>query len=317
MSFIKAQLAQKKFGLIQAKKPPAIFSAEEEAGPKDVNEALREEAERKKRTISAKEEQQKVLEIDPSAYDYDEVYDAMKASTQPQASKKQVAKGPQYMQNLIDKAQERKIIYDMAYERKLRKEQEAEGDMYGDKEKFLTGAYRRRLEELDRWKKGEDARDEADVERAEKGGMFNFYANLIENNVAMGAAGPETKQAAPTKPPQPTPAETMPKPSVEPSGEPTNEPTAADQQEQEPAKRPADAEAAATSDAKRQKVEVEISKDLLAEAKQLAAEDRRREEARAAAALLEEKARAETERVRKADEAKARFMARKAKQTEK
>ena len=44
-------------------------------------------------------------------------------------------------------ADRRKLEQDIIYERKVQREMEQEGKEYGDKDTFLTSAYRRKLEE--------------------------------------------------------------------------------------------------------------------------------------------------------------------------
>ncbi len=56
-----------------------------------------------------------------------------------------------YIESLLDKAVERKREQDIRYERQLLKEREAEDHLFGDKDKFVTAAYRRKLEEDKLW----------------------------------------------------------------------------------------------------------------------------------------------------------------------
>ena len=44
-------------------------------------------------------------------------------------------------------AERRKLEQDIIYERKVQREMEKEGKVYGDKDTFLTSAYRKKLEE--------------------------------------------------------------------------------------------------------------------------------------------------------------------------
>ena len=53
---------------------------------------------------------------------------------------------------LLAKAKEREIEQEVAYERKLLREQAADESAYGDKEKFVTSAYKAKLAETQRWK---------------------------------------------------------------------------------------------------------------------------------------------------------------------
>ena len=50
-------------------------------------------------------------------------------------------KKPRYYDAILDKAKERKREQDIIYNRKLIKESEQEGSLYGEKDKFMTSAY--------------------------------------------------------------------------------------------------------------------------------------------------------------------------------
>lgn len=52
-----------------------------------------------------------------------------------------------YISKLKKVAERRKVEQDIIYERKVQREMEQEGKEYGDKDTFLTGAYRKKLEE--------------------------------------------------------------------------------------------------------------------------------------------------------------------------
>jgi coiled-coil domain-containing protein 55 len=61
----------------------------------------------------------KALEEDPSVFDYDGVYDDLQqARAQPRMQDK-AARQPKYIQNLLDKAQERKMEQDILFEKRL------------------------------------------------------------------------------------------------------------------------------------------------------------------------------------------------------
>lgn len=66
---------------------------------------------------------------------------------------------PKYIQKLIDKAKEREREHEIIYERKLAKERIKEDDLYADKDKFITGAYKKKLAEQARWLEEERLRE--------------------------------------------------------------------------------------------------------------------------------------------------------------
>lgn len=88
------------------------------------------------------------------------------------------------MGNLLAAAEVRKRDQLRAKEKMLAKEREAEGDEFADKEKFVTGAYKRQQEEMRRLEE-EEARKEKDAEerkRREGGGMKALYKNLLDRD---------------------------------------------------------------------------------------------------------------------------------------
>jgi hypothetical protein len=56
-----------------------------------------------------------------------------------------------YIAQLKEKAEIRKREQDIIYERKLQKERSKEDHLFGDKDKFVTSAYRKKLEEQQKW----------------------------------------------------------------------------------------------------------------------------------------------------------------------
>lgn len=58
---------------------------------------------------------------------------------------------PKYIGKLLEKAQERAREHDIVYERQLAKERQKEDHLFGDKEKFVTGAYKKKLQEQAKW----------------------------------------------------------------------------------------------------------------------------------------------------------------------
>ena len=85
----------------------------------------------------------------------------------------------------------REIENEKLFERKMVKEAEAEAHLYCDKEKFLTSAYRKKLdarkeyeEELKR-KEAEEAKNDV----TKRGDLTGFYANLLNHNLAPDETG--------------------------------------------------------------------------------------------------------------------------------
>jgi len=118
--------------------------------------------------------------VDPSVYEYDELYDQMQEIKQRQKEAKQldakerkvrclwfihgqlskVVIQPKYINGLLTAAATRRLDHLRAEEKMMQLEREAEGDMYKDKEAFVTQAYKdqmaevRRAEEEERMREG-------------------------------------------------------------------------------------------------------------------------------------------------------------------
>lgn len=160
-------------------------ASDEDDGTDWVKKALKAESEKNKMKKQTKLNIQKALNEDPTIYQYDEVYDDMERTKSQANLNKQKEKKPRYIQNLLKTADRRKKEQEHRIERMVQKEREAEGDMYADKESFVTSAYRAKLEEF---KKMEE--EEARMNRLEAIGdvtkqqdMSGFYRHLYEQTV--------------------------------------------------------------------------------------------------------------------------------------
>lgn len=104
----------------------------------------------------------KALEEDPTVFQYDEVYDDMEKERN---EKKEQAKGdrkPKYIHELLKTAERRNRENERRIEKQVQRDREKEGDMYKDKEAFVTGAYKRKMEELKRLEEEEQRQDAID-----------------------------------------------------------------------------------------------------------------------------------------------------------
>jgi coiled-coil domain-containing protein 55 len=96
----------------------------------------------------------------------------------------------------MKQAERREKEHEIVYERKLAKEREKDEHLFSDKEKFVTGAYKRKLEEQKKWLAEErlrELREERD-DVTKKKDLSDFYFN-IGKNVAFGAREVEAKEA--------------------------------------------------------------------------------------------------------------------------
>lgn len=144
-------------------------------------------------------------------FDYDGVYDDIQAQRVQPKKEEKLARKSRYIEGLLDKAKEREREQDIVYERKcaapthgrtqtqaaqeccqvaeasfidftlllrrLAKEREAEDHLFGDKDKFLTAAYKRKLQEDQKWLAEERLREAAEKRDSvvSRGHMGDFY----------------------------------------------------------------------------------------------------------------------------------------------
>lgn len=102
-------------------------------------------------TMQVQQMYEQALTEDPSVFDYDGVYDSMQqAIVQPKQQDKLERKS-KYIATLMDHAEQRKREQDVMYERKMIKERQQEDHLFEDKERFVTSAYRKKLEEDKKW----------------------------------------------------------------------------------------------------------------------------------------------------------------------
>ncbi|KAK4152836.1 nuclear speckle splicing regulatory protein 1 [Chaetomidium leptoderma] len=122
---------------------------------------------------------------DPSIYDYDAAYDSFKAAKDNNTQQEQETDGdnkkrPRYFDALLNAADVRERDRQIAEERRLQRERAAEGDEFADKEKFVTGAYRRQQEENQRMQEAEEKKEEAERKRNKGRGLAEFYKGMLE-----------------------------------------------------------------------------------------------------------------------------------------
>ncbi|GIZ45474.1 hypothetical protein CKM354_000863900 [Cercospora kikuchii] len=127
-------------------------------------------------------------EADAAIFDYDSFHDAKTSVTEAKkAAQKEdaILRKPKYINNLLESASRRKQDQQIAKEKLLQKEREAEGDEFADKEKFVTGAYKAQQEETRRLEEEEKKRAEEEAKRRENklvGGMAGFYRTMMDQS---------------------------------------------------------------------------------------------------------------------------------------
>ncbi|KAJ8552029.1 hypothetical protein K7X08_028472 [Anisodus acutangulus] len=160
----------------------------------DVEKEISRHASKNKALKEIEEQHKKALEEDPSVFDYDGVYDDMKVkAVQPRAQDREERK-PKYIQMLMEKAKQREREHEVIYERKIAKERSKDDHLYADKDKFVTAAYKRKLQEQAKWLEEErlrELREERD-DVTKKTDISDFYFSIAKN-VAFGGESKSKK----------------------------------------------------------------------------------------------------------------------------
>lgn len=99
---------------------------------------------------------EQALEQDPNIYEYDEVYEQVSSTVQQEQKREEkkrleresnTIRQPKYVTGLLEKSKQREKEYERVQERRIQREREQEGDLYADKEVFITSAYKTKLAE--------------------------------------------------------------------------------------------------------------------------------------------------------------------------
>lgn len=95
---------------------------------------------------------------------------------------------------LMEKAKQREREHEVIYERKIAKERSKDDHLFADKDKFVTAAYKRKLQEQAKWLEEErlrELREERD-DVTKKTDISDFYFSLTKN-VAFGGESKSKK----------------------------------------------------------------------------------------------------------------------------
>ncbi|KAM3582588.1 hypothetical protein VKS41_005232 [Umbelopsis sp. WA50703] len=153
-------------------------------------------------TKKIEEEHKKALEEDPNIFDYDAVYDNLKTAEKLQQDKlkSKENKKARYVEGLLEMAELRKRDRLRADEKKVEREREEEGDLYGDKEAFVTSSYKEQKEELRRLEEEEKKKE---AQESKKKNFNGFYRQLLDEQELAHAAIVEASIKGVTAPPEP------------------------------------------------------------------------------------------------------------------
>lgn len=127
---------------------------------------------------------EKAIKEDPSVFQYDEVIDEIekqKAKIDPKAANN-VSKEPKYIAGIMKAAAKRQMEFEKLQERKIHKERENEGDLWKDKEVFVTSAYKKKLEERKRIEEEERNQDRVDalLDVSKQKDLSGFYYSMLK-----------------------------------------------------------------------------------------------------------------------------------------
>lgn len=178
-------------------KPISVFaSALEEEDEEEMmdaraksNKSLREQQQVKEKLMASA--RRATLEEDPDAFEYDSMYDDMQAQRESALEERQQNKAKReskYIQQLLDKGEDRQIEQGIVYERVLRREREKEDYLFEDKEKFVTEGYKEKLINDKRWEEKEQIRVAKEVDVHTTGSMSGFLGNLLNSGAASRSA---------------------------------------------------------------------------------------------------------------------------------
>mmetsp|Transcript_42995 Transcript_42995/g.77243 ORF Transcript_42995/g.77243 Transcript_42995/m.77243 type:complete len:317 (-) Transcript_42995:224-1174(-) len=125
---------------------------------------------------------------DPDVYDYDKFFEEKEKKVQQTAmAKKEKVKDAKYMSNMLKSSADRKLEMDIWRTQKMKKEsEEIAAQLEGDvpEEKFVTRAWKEKLDEIYNFKQQQAAQDAADekaqISKKNFGrSLMNFRANLL------------------------------------------------------------------------------------------------------------------------------------------
>lgn len=184
-SQIRIGVAGRKYGLHvpkkKLKKSHSIFSIDDDDTTSTYPTMSSISSRRKSKKIQ--KARAEALAEDPTVFDYDGVYDDIVADRKEKfISKKREKKirKSRYIGKLVNKAKFRERELNIIDERFRLKERQKEDHLYAAKEKFMTTAYKEKLEEDRKWLEEESKRakdDDDDVTKKED--LSGFYINYM------------------------------------------------------------------------------------------------------------------------------------------
>ncbi|KRX79660.1 Nuclear speckle splicing regulatory protein 1 [Trichinella sp. T6] len=186
----------KKYGLILKKSAKAplsasklsVFDSSSDEEPKEASISKAKTVAQSSLKLQHAVQIENALIEDPTAFQYDEVYDEMQEKRKNRKEDNEAKKDrkPKYVHSLLAAAHRRQMEYEAVEERKQQREREAEGDQFADKEVFVTGTYRRKLEELQKHNEEMERKDRLDamMDVSKQKDLSGFYRHLLADVTA-------------------------------------------------------------------------------------------------------------------------------------
>ncbi|KAG0004520.1 hypothetical protein BGZ79_008967 [Entomortierella chlamydospora] len=158
----------------------------------NVNKTLRPYAAATLQSTSVVEQQNEALAQDPTIFDYDGVYDQLKAGDRArEIARKQdsAERKPKYVAALLQAAETRKRDRQIAEERRIEREREKEGEEFKDKEMFITPAYKAQKEAM-RLAEEEERKKEEMLSKDKDGSLLQgFYRTMLDERTRLRPSG--------------------------------------------------------------------------------------------------------------------------------
>uniref|UniRef100_A0A6M2CSM3 Putative nuclear speckle splicing regulatory protein 1 n=1 Tax=Rhipicephalus microplus TaxID=6941 RepID=A0A6M2CSM3_RHIMP len=183
-----------RYGLILPKKndkpvvsATSVFGddSDDEHDKATIEKTMRKESMRNLKKIQTQLTLRKAMEEDPSVFEYDEVYDDLKKNKEEKKQEVTKDRKPRYIEQLLKSAELRKREVDRRTQRKIQKERETEGEAFGDKEAYVTSAYKRKMQEMQEEEEREMRREQMDqmMDVTKQKDLSGFYRHLLKQEV--------------------------------------------------------------------------------------------------------------------------------------
>ena len=197
---LRGSSAKKQTGKSSGSLAPSVFGGgdEEDSEEETVNQQILNMQMRKAAEKKVQKERERALAQDSSVFDYDGVFDDLQAKKhaveQEKLSKKR-AKESKYIGKMVAQAEFRKKEQDLIFNKNQIKERSKEDHKFEDKEKFVTSAYKAKLQEDEKWKREQEEREKRDKEERErKGGAGGFLSNILDLRTGGATGARETSE---------------------------------------------------------------------------------------------------------------------------